>query len=293
MKDELNVGIFQMQCSSNKNKNQAKIKEKVNSFAHDNIDLIVLQELHDNKYFCQTENINNFDLAEEIPGSACLFYSELAKKNNLVLIASIFEKRTTGLYHNTAIVFEKNGTIAGKYRKMHIPEDPGYHEKFYFTPGDIGFEPIKTSLGTLGVLICWDQWYPEAARIMALKGAEILIYPTAIGFDENDSLEEHRLQINSWKTIQKSHAIANGIPLICVNRCGSEISEDSKSKILFWGSSFICGPQGETLYQAGKKEEFSVTKIAMTDSEITRRKWPFLRDRRIDKYKEIQKILID
>lgn len=293
MKKELKAGIFQMTCSSNQKENQSKIEEKVNSFVHEKIDLIVLQELHDSKYFCQSENIKNFDLAEKIPGPACLFYSELAKKNNLVLIASVFEKRTTGLYHNSAIVFEKDGTIAGKYRKMHIPEDPGYHEKFYFTPGDLGFEPIKTSIGSLGVLICWDQWYPEAARIMALKGANILIYPTAIGFDENDSLEEQRKQINSWKIIQKSHAIANGIPLICVNRCGSELSEDSKSKILFWGNSFVCGPQGETIYQAGEKEEFSIIKIALNNSETVRRNWPFLRDRRIEEYKEIQKRLVD
>ncbi len=293
MKKELKVGIFQMKCSSNQQENKNKIEEKVNKFVNANIDLIVLQELHDNIYFCQTENIDNFELAEKIPGTTSLFYSELAKKNSIVLVASVFEKRARGVYHNTAIVFEKDGSIAGKYRKMHIPEDPGYHEKFYFTPGDIGFEPIKTSVGILGVLICWDQWYPEAARIMALKGADILIYPTAIGFDENDSLEEQRKQINSWKIIQKSHAIANGIPLICVNRCGREISEDSKSKILFWGNSFICGPQGETLYQAEEKEEFSVIKIEMRNSEIVRRNWPFLRDRRIDEYSGIQKRVID
>lgn len=293
MKRELKVGIFQMTCSSNQKENQRKIQKKVNSFTHENIDLIVLQELHDSTYFCQTENIKNFDLAEKIPGPACLFYSKLAKKHKIVLVTSLFEKRTSGLYHNTAVVFEKDGTIAGKYRKMHVPEDPGYHEKFYFTPGDIGFEPIKTSIGTLGVLICWDQWYPEAARIMALKGAEVLIYPTAIGFDKNDSKKEQEKQITSWKIIQKSHSIANGIPLICVNRSGVEYPKNSVDKIHFWGNSFICGPQGETIYQAQEKEEFSITRIPVNKSEIVRRIWPFMRDRRVEYYQEIQKVFID
>jgi N-carbamoylputrescine amidase len=293
MKKNIKVGIFQMKCSSDEKENKTKIEEKVKEFACENIELIVLQELHDNIYFCQTENINNFDLAQEIPGPSTSFYSELAKKNNTVLVTSVFEKRTAGLYHNTAVVFEKDGTIAGTYRKMHIPEDPGYHEKFYFTPGETGFNPIKTSVGTLGVLICWDQWYPEAARIMALKGAEILIYPTAIGFDENDDAKEREIQVNSWKTIQKSHAIANGIPLICVNRCGSELSENSMRKIKFWGNSFICGPQGETIFQAGEEEGFSLANISMSKSEIVRRNWPFLRDRRIDEYADLQKRFFD
>ena len=293
MKNELNVGTIQMNCVDNHHDNQLKIEAKIKKLVNQNIDLIVLQELHDSLYFCQTEDIQKFNLAQKLTGQASEFYSILAKKHNVVLVTSLFEKRTAGLYHNTAVVFEKNGSIAGIYRKMHIPDDPGYYEKFYFTPGDIGFEPITTSIGKLGILICWDQWYPEAARIMALKGAEILIYPTAIGFDENDNLEEREKQLNSWKTIQKSHAIANGIPLICVNRSGIECAKNSKSKICFWGNSFICGPQGEVIYQASEKEESAVTKIIMSQSESVRRNWPFLRDRRVEKYNEIQKIFID
>lgn len=293
MKKKIKVGTIQMKCSTSQKDNQYKIKKHVKKLANQNSDLIVLQELHDSIYFCQTENIGNFDLADKIPGPTTKFYSELARINKTVLITSIFEQRTAGIYHNTAVVFEKDGSIAGIYRKMHIPDDPGYHEKYYFTPGDLGFKPIKTSIGTLGILICWDQWYPEAARIMALKGAELLIYPTAIGYDQNESLKEHQIQIKSWKIIQKSHAIANGIPLICVNRCGSEYNKDSKNKIRFWGNSFICGPQGETLYQAKEKEEISITKVTMNKSDITRKNWPFLRDRRVSAYSDIQKIFID
>jgi len=293
MKNELIVGTIQMTCNDNRHENQLKTERKIKKLANENIDLIVLQELHDSLYFCQTEDVKQFDLAQELPGQATQFYSMLAKKYNVVLVASLFEKRTAGLYHNTAVVFEKNGSIAGIYRKMHIPDDPGYYEKFYFAPGDLGFEPIKTSVGTLGVLICWDQWYPEAARIMALKGADILIYPTAIGYDFKDSEEERKTQLNSWKTIQKSHAIANGIPLICVNRSGVEISENSKNKIHFWGNSFVCDPQGKTLYQADEIEESGITTICMNQSEKVRRNWPFLRDRRIEEYYEIQKRFID
>tara|TARA_B100001778_G_scaffold178964_1_gene147196 strand:- start:12694 stop:13575 length:882 start_codon:yes stop_codon:yes gene_type:complete len=293
MKNELNVGTIQMTCQDNQHENQLKIEAKIKELVDKNIDLVVLQELHDCLYFCQTEDIQQFNLAQKLPGQATQFYSQLAKKNNIVIVSSLFEKRTTGLYHNTAVVFDKDGSTAGMYRKMHIPDDPGYYEKFYFTPGDLGFKPIKTSIGTLGILICWDQWYPEAARIMALKGAEILIYPTAIGFDENDSLEEREKQLNSWKTIQKSHAIANGIPLICVNRSGVECAKNSTSKIHFWGNSFICGPQGEIIYQASEQEESAITKIIMSQSETVRRNWPFLRDRRIDEYNEIEKIFID
>ncbi|MFL2581968.1 MAG: carbon-nitrogen hydrolase [Flavobacteriales bacterium] len=293
MKNELNVGTIQMTCQNNRHENQLKIEAKIKELADKNIDLVVLQELHDSLYFCQTEDIQQFNLAQNLPGQATQFYAQLAKENNIVIVSSLFEKRTTGLYHNTAVVFDKDGSTAGMYRKMHIPDDPGYYEKFYFTPGDLGFKPIKTSIGTLGILICWDQWYPEAARIMALKGAEVLIYPTAIGFDENDSLEEREKQLNSWKTIQKSHAIANGIPLICVNRSGVECAKNSTGKIHFWGNSFICGPQGEIIYQASEQEESAVTKIIMSQSETVRRNWPFLRDRRIDEYNEIEKIFID
>ena len=293
MKNKLIVGTIQMTCNDNRHENQLKIERKIKKLANENIDLIVLQELHDSLYFCQTEDVKQFDMAQELPGQATQFYSMLAKKHNVVLVASLFEKRTAGLYHNTAVVFEKNGSIAGIYRKMHIPDDPGYYEKFYFAPGDLGFEPIKTSVGILGVMICWDQWYPEAARIMALKGADILIYPTAIGYDFKDSEEERKTQLNSWKTIQKSHAIANGIPLICVNRSGVEISENSKNKIHFWGNSFVCDPQGKTLYQADEIEESGITTILMNQSEKVRRNWPFLRDRRIEEYYEIQKRFID
>ena len=293
MKNELKVGTIQMTCNDNRHENQLKVERKIKEISNENIDLIVLQELHDSIYFCQTEDAKQFDMAQKLPGQATQFYSMLAKKHNVVLVASLFEKRTAGLYHNTAVVFEKNGSIAGIYRKMHIPDDPGYYEKFYFAPGDLGFEPIKTSVGTLGVMICWDQWYPEAARIMALKGADILIYPTAIGYDFKDSEEERKTQLNSWKTIQKSHAIANGIPLICVNRSGVEISENSKNKIHFWGNSFVCDPQGKTLYQADEIEESGITTICMNQSEKVRRNWPFLRDRRIEEYYEIQKRFID
>ena len=293
MKKVLEVGTIQMSCGDNQHENQLKIEKKIKDLANENLDLVVLQELHDSIYFCQTEDVHQFNLAQKLPGQATQFYAQLAKQHNIVLVSSLFEKRTAGLYHNTAVVFDRDGSVAGMYRKMHIPDDPGYYEKFYFTPGDLGFTPIKTSIGTLGILICWDQWYPEAARIMTLKGAEVLIYPTAIGFDENDTLEEQERQINSWKTIQQSHAIANGIPVICVNRTGVEHAKNSVDKIDFWGNSFICGPQGEIIYQASKEEESAATKIIMTQSEKVRRIWPFLRDRRIDEYKEIEKRFID
>ena len=293
MKNALKIGTIQMTCGNKQHENQLKIEGKINELANKNVDIVILQELHDSIYFCQTEDIQQFNLAQKLPGQATQFYAQLAKKNNIVIVSSLFEKRTKGLYHNTAVVFDNDGSIAGIYRKMHIPDDPGYYEKFYFTPGDLGFEPIKTSVGILGVLICWDQWYPEAARIMALKGAEILIYPTAIGFDENDTLEEREKQINSWKTIQRSHAIANGIPLVCVNRSGVEFAKNSNEKIRFWGNSFICGPQGEIIYQANENEESKITEISMNQSEKVRQIWPFLRDRRIEAYEEIQKIFID
>ena len=289
MNKNIKVGTIQMTCSNSKKENQLKLKEYISEISKKGAELIVLQELHDSLYFCQTENVNQFDLAETIPGPATEFYGNIAKENKIVLVTSLFEKRAAGLYHNTAVVFEKDGSIAGKYRKMHIPDDPAYYEKFYFTPGDLGFSPIKTSLGNLGVLVCWDQWYPEAARLMALSGAELLIYPTAIGFEPSDTIEEKNRQINAWKTIQKSHAVANGIPVISINRTGTEASENESSKIEFWGNSFICGPQGEELYQATSNEEIKITEISLERSELVRRWWPFLRDRRIDEYGNLLK----
>ena len=256
---------------------------------------MVLQELHNSLYFCQTENTNLFDLAEPIPGPSTGFYSELAANNHIVLVTSLFEKRAPGLYHNTAVVFDRDGSIAGKYRKMHIPDDPAYYEKFYFTPGDLGFEPIQTSIGKLGVLVCWDQWYPEAARLMALRGAEILIYPTAIGWESTDSEEEKIRQLNAWIISQRAHAVANGIPVISVNRVGLEPDPSGQTNgIQFWGNSFIAGPQGELLAQASNTQpENVVIKVDMERSENVRRWWPFLRDRRIDAYDGLTKRFID
>ena len=293
MERSLKIGLVQMSCTKDSNQNQQKISNKVAQLSQDGAELVVLQELHDSLYFCQTENVNHFDLAETIPGDTTKFYSRLAQENKVVLVCSLFEKRTAGLYHNTAVVFEKDGSIAGKYRKMHIPDDPGYYEKFYFTPGDLGFEPISTSLGKIGVLICWDQWYPEAARIMALKGAELLIYPTAIGYDPKDDEDEKCRQLNAWKTIQRSHSIANGIPTIAVNRTGSEASEEGDKKIDFWGNSFVFGPQGETIFEANQSEQNIIAKVSLSRSEAVRRWWPFLRDRRIESYKDLQERFID
>lgn len=294
MSKTINIGTIQLTCSKNTNTNQTKIKEAIIKAAKEGANLIVLQELHDSLYFCQTAHVDQFDLATKIPGPTTEFYANLAKRHNLVLVTSLFEKRTSGVYHNTAIVFENDGSIAGKYRKMHIPDDPGYYEKFYFTPGDLGFNPIETSLGKLGVMICWDQWYPEAARIMTLKGAELLIYPTAIGFDEHDSVLDQQHQLSAWKTIQQAHAIANGVPVVCVNRTGIEIAPDDSNKIIFWGNSFICGPQGELLFEAPKNDEsIQVTPINTQRSETIRRWWPFLRDRRIEAYSELNKRFIE
>lgn len=257
--------------------------------------LVVLQELHNSLYFCQTENTQLFDLAEPIPGPSTGFYSELAAANHIVLVTSLFEKRAPGLYHNTAVVFDRDGSIAGKYRKMHIPDDPAYYEKFYFTPGDLGFEPIQTSLGKLGVLVCWDQWYPEAARLMALKGAELLIYPTAIGWESTDTDDEKARQLNAWIISQRGHAVANGLPVIAVNRVGHEPDPSGQTNgILFWGNSFVAGPQGELLAQAANdRPENLVVEIDMERSENVRRWWPFLRDRRIDAYEGIVKRFLD
>ena len=292
---ELKIGIIQQHNIADTKNNMARLSKNIESLARDGAQLIILQELHNSLYFCQVEDVNNFNLAEPIPGPSTDFYGKLAKENNVVIVTSLFEKRTPGLYHNTAVVIEKNGTIAGKYRKMHIPDDPAYYEKFYFTPGDIGFKPIETSIGKLGVLVCWDQWYPEAARLMALSGAELLIYPTAIGYESSDSKEEQKRQREAWTTVMRGHAVANGIPVVAVNRVGYE-SDPSKQTngIEFWGSSFVAGPQGEILYRASNNEEdCKILTIDLEHSEQVRRWWPFLRDRRIEDYTEITKRFID
>ena len=291
----MKIGIIQQHNSSDVASNRSRLLEKIAKLAHDGAELVVLQELHDSLYFCQEENVDNFDLATPIPGDITQAYSQAARDNNIVLVTSLFERRAAGLYHNTAVVFEKDGTIAGKYRKMHIPDDPAYYEKFYFTPGDIGFEPITTSVGKLGVLVCWDQWYPEAARLMALRGAQILIYPTAIGFESSDNENEKMRQLNAWMTVQLGHAVANGIPVVTVNRVGHEPDPSGQTNgIEFWGSSFVAGPQGELLYRASNdKEESVVVSIDLDHSEQVRRWWPFLRDRRIDEYGGLKKRFLE
>ena len=291
----IKAALIQQANSRDSDKNRSKLAENIIKCAKMGAELVVLQELHDSLYFCQTEDPANFDMAETIPGKATQFYSDLAKSLEIVLVTSLFEKRTAGLYHNTALVFEKDGSLAGCYRKMHIPDDPNYYEKFYFAPGDLGFQPIATSLGKLGVLVCWDQWYPEAARLMTLAGAQILIYPTAIGWTSNDGDEERNRQLEAWITIQRSHAIANGIPMISVNRTGIEEDLSAATQgIEFWGSSFMAGPQGEILQQAARDEEaILICDIDLNHSENVRRWWPFLRDRRIDFYQELTKRYID
>ncbi|WP_337784295.1 carbon-nitrogen hydrolase [Prevotella sp.] len=292
---ELRIGILQQQKSADVKANIKAIEEEVTDLARRGAKLIILSELHNSLYFCQVEDVNNFDLAETIPGPSTDFYGELAKRLGVVMVISLFERRAPGLYHNTAVVIESDGTIAGKYRKMHIPDDPAYYEKFYFTPGDLGFHPIQTSVGKLGVLVCWDQWYPEAARLMALQGAEILIYPTAIGYEKSDTPEEQQRQCTAWTTVQRGHAVANGLPVVTVNRVGHEPDPSGQTQgIVFWGSSFVCGPQGELFYQASDNEEESlVLDIDLKHSEHVRRWWPFLRDRRIEEYKDITKRFID
>lgn len=292
---QINVGIIQQHNTADIKQNMQRLAESIKSLAQDGANLIVLQELHNGLYFCQTENVDLFDLAESIPGPSTEFYGLLAKELGVVIVTSLFEKRTPGLYHNTAVVIENDGTIAGKYRKMHIPDDPAYYEKFYFTPGDLGFHPIDTSIGRLGVLVCWDQWYPEAARLMALQGAELLIYPTAIGYESSDSEEEQQRQREAWTTVQRGHAVANGLPVISVNRVGFEPDPSKQTNgIQFWGSSMVVGPQGEFLYRAPVDEEVSrIVKVDLERSEQVRRWWPFLRDRRIDQYGEITKRFID
>lgn len=292
---KIKVGIIQQNNTADIRKNLMNLAKNIEACAAHGAQLVVLQELHNSLYFCQTENTDLFDLAEPIPGPSTGFYAELAATHRIVLVTSLFEKRATGLYHNTAVVFDSDGSIAGKYRKMHIPDDPGFYEKFYFTPGDLGFEPIQTSLGKLGVLVCWDQWYPEAARLMALKGAELLIYPTAIGWSLTDTKEEQMRQLNAWILSQRGHAVANGLPVISVNRVGHEPDPSGTTNgILFWGNSFVAGPQGEMLAQAShERAENFVVEIDMERSENVRRWWPFLRDRRIDAYEGIAKRFLD
>lgn len=292
---QINVGIIQQHNTADIKQNMQRLAESIKSLAQDGANLIVLQELHNGLYFCQTENVDLFDLAESIPGPSTEFYGSLAKELGVVIVTSLFEKRAPGLYHNTAVVIESDGTIAGKYRKMHIPDDPAYYEKFYFTPGDLGFHPIDTSIGRLGVLVCWDQWYPETARLMALQRAELLIYPTAIGYESSDSEEEQQRQREAWTTVQRGHAVANGLPVISVNRVGFEPDPSKQTNgIQFWGSSMVVGPQGEFLYRAPADEEVSrIVKVDLERSEQVRRWWPFFRDRRIDQYGEITKRFID
>ena len=287
----MKIGIIQQAISPNVEANKELLRAEIEAAAAEGAELVVLQELHNTPYFCQTENTELFNLAEPIPGPSTEFYSKVASECGVVLVTSLFERRAAGLYHNTAVVFEKDGSIAGKYRKMHIPDDPAYYEKFYFTPGDLGFEPIETSVGKLGVLVCWDQWYPEAARLMTLAGADLLIYPTAIGWESTDTDEEKARQREAWITVQRGHAVANGLPVVSVNRVGHEPDPSGATTgILFWGSSFVAGPQGEFLYQSpSDKTDRKVIDVDMQRSENVRRWWPFLRDRRIENYGGITK----
>ena len=291
----MKIGIIQQRCTGSIEDNKRKLAQNIADVASQGAELVVLQELHNSLYFCQTENTANFDLAESIPGPGTDYYGELARRHGIVLVTSLFERRSAGLYHNTAVVFEKDGTIAGKYRKMHIPDDPAYYEKFYFTPGDLGFHPIDTSVGRLGIQVCWDQWYPEGARLMALQGAELLIYPTAIGYESSDTPEEQERQREAWTTVQRGHAVANGLPVIAVNRVGHEPDPSAQTNgITFWGSSFVAGPQGEFLFRASKdKEENVVVEVDMKRCENVRRWWPFLRDRRIEEFAPLTRRFID
>ena len=295
MQNKIKVGFIQQHNTNDINDNMQRLKKGIEQLAKQGAQLIVLQELHNSLYFCQIETVDNFDLAEPIPGPSTAFFSDIAAANNVVIVTSLFEKRAAGLYHNTSVVIEKDGSIAGKYRKMHIPDDPAYYEKFYFTPGDLGFVPIQTSLGKLGILVCWDQWYPEAARLMALNGAELLIYPTAIGYESSDAEEEKQRQREAWTTVQRGHAVANGLPVIAVNRVGFEPDPSQQTQgITFWGSSFVAGSQGEFIYRASEtEEECTIVEIDLQRSEQVRRWWPFLRDRRIDEYHNIIKRFID
>ncbi len=291
----MKIGFLQQHNTADTRDNILRLAEGVADLAKRGAELIVLQELHNSLYFCQVESVDNFDLAEPIPGPSTDMFGELAREYGVVIVTSLFERRAPGLYHNTAVVIERDGTIAGKYRKMHIPDDPAYYEKFYFTPGDLGFHPIDTSVGRLGVMVCWDQWYPEAARLMALQGAEILIYPTAIGYESSDAPEEQQRQRSAWQTVQRGHAVANGLPVVAVNRVGHEPDPSGQTRgITFWGTSFVAGPQGEIFYEASTDEEESIiVDIDMKHSEQVRRWWPFLRDRRIEEYGGITKRYID
>lgn len=290
----MKVALIQQSKTTDVAKNKQDLANGIKEAASKGAELVVLQELHNSLYFCQVESTDNFDLAEPIPGPSTEFFSQVAKENNVVLVTSLFERRAAGLYHNTAVVFEKDGSIAGKYRKMHIPDDPAYYEKFYFTPGDLGFHPIKTSVGMLGVQVCWDQWYPEGARLIALQGAELLIYPTAIGWESSDTDEEKTRQLGAWQTVQRGHAVANGLPVIAVNRCGWEPDPSGQTNgITFWGHSFVAGPQGEFLAEAGTEEEIMLVDIDMKRCENVRRWWPFLRDRRIEEFSGLAKRFID
>ena len=291
----LKVGIVQQACTVDVEANKQNLKRNIADVAAQGAELVVLQELHNSLYFCQVESTDNFDLAEPIPGPSTDFYGQIARQHGIVLVTSLFERRAAGLYHNTVVVFERDGSIAGKYRKMHIPDDPAYYEKFYFTPGDMGFHPIDTSVGRLGVQVCWDQWYPEGARLMALQGAELLIYPTAIGYESSDTPDEQERQREAWTTVQRGHAVANGLPVIAVNRTGHEPDPSGQTNgISFWGSSFVAGPQGELLYCAPKDEAVNaVIEVDMQRSENVRRWWPFLRDRRIEEFGPLAKRFID
>ncbi len=290
----MKIGIIQQANSADVDNNRSRLIDKIGECAAAGAQMVVLQELHDSLYFCQQESVTNFDLAVNLNGTEIDTYRKVAKLNGVVLVTSIFEKRATGLYHNTAVVLDSDGSIAGYYRKMHIPDDPAYYEKFYFTPGDLGFKPINTSLGRLGVLVCWDQWYPEAARLMALAGADLLVYPTAIGTESSDTADEQSRQLEAWLTVQRGHAVANGLPVVTVNRVGHEIDPSGQTGgITFWGNSFVSGPQGEFLYRADNKETVAVAEVDLKRSENVRRWWPFLRDRRIDEYGDITRRFID
>lgn len=292
---ELKVGVLQQHNTSDIADNKRRLAEGVRALAADGAQLVVLQELHNSLYFCQVEDVDNFDLAEPIPGPSTEYFGQLARELGVVIVTSLFERRAPGLYHNTAVVIERDGSIAGTYRKMHIPDDPAYYEKFYFTPGDLGFHPIDTSVGRLGVMVCWDQWYPEGARLMALQGAELLIYPTAIGYAASDSAGEQQRQREAWTTVQRGHAVANGLPVVAVNRVGFEPDPSGQTPgIEFWGSTFVAGPQGELLYRASADgEERRIVDLDLGHSEQVRRWWPFLRDRRIDEYGDITRRYID
>ena len=291
----MKLGIIQQRNVADATLNRRRLSERIRALAAQGAALVVLQELHDTPYFCQTENVDLFDLATPIPGEVTAHYADVARETGVVLVTSLFERRAPGLYHNTAVVFERDGSIAGRYRKMHIPDDPAYYEKFYFTPGDLGFHPIATSVGRLGVMVCWDQWYPEAARMMALRGADMLIYPTAIGYESSDTPEEQQRQRTAWQTVQRGHAVANGLPVIAVNRTGHEPDPSGQTQgIQFWGSSFVCGPQGELLAQAPADEEADLlVEVDLKRSEQVRRWWPFLRDRRIDDYEGLTERFLD